>query len=207
MKKSIILLSSVFVVVIVGWLMSSLLIDSKVQMPRGIQKKSLPTPEINKNNDTSFEKKKIATKETSRISPLDNPSNARNNKVTTNSLSGESKAKTSLDSSVSTVDLGNFTSPDLSYSSRGQLTLRKERGRQFLDFKNFSVSNGPDLFVTLNKKSNPNSGSLGEHRKVQRLKNISGSQSYDITDIDLSEYRSLAIYCDRFSKVFSSVRL
>jgi len=204
MKKSIILLGSLFILGLLVWAISPGLFVGTPQ---------LNTQSIDNNLLTKVDEKKDILNKTGgspvsfTITEKDIRQNDTDNKEGKQKEEVVSEPKPTSEPVSTSQNLGSFSSPDSSYSSRGQLSLRTEGNRQFLDFKNFSVSNGPDLFVTLNKRSNPNSGNLGEHKTLQKLKSISGSQSYDVTGIDLSDYESLAVYCDRFSKVFAVAQL
>ena len=193
MKKSIIILGAIFLIAIVAWIDSpSLFVGEQGSTTRSRRHSSAPVKTsrvIDYDDDSRTDSKKEQS--ASEVSKEINK-NAKKPAATL-------KEKTTV--------LGSFRSPDSSYQSRGQLVLKTKGSQKTLHFENFSVSKGPDLFVTLNKKSNPNSGSLGSHRKLRRLKSTSGTQSYDVSDIDLSDYQSLAIYCDSFSKVFGVAQL
>jgi len=102
-----------------------------------------------------------------------------------------------------TQTLDTFRSIESTYNVRGQLVLVTEGDKKTLRFENFNVSNGPDLFVTLNQSSNPRSGNLGSHITLSGLKRTSGIQEYDVSNIDLSNYQTLTIYCRQFSRVFA----
>jgi len=189
MKKSIIILGIIFIVGVIGWSTSPrAFVNNGMQVRSFVPGQNIPISELN--NDGN--ERTIVNKVSSRSQEQALKKDAQNK---------------STELSRTSQILDSFKSPDSSYRSAGQLVLRTEEDRQFLDFQNFSVSNGPDLFVTLNKKSNPNSGSLGSHIKLGRLESISGRQSYDISNIDLDDYESLAVYCNRFSKVFAVAQL
>ena len=98
---------------------------------------------------------------------------------------------------------GAFTGADNFHKGRGDLLVISDSEKTFLRFENFSVSNGPDLYVTLNKGADANS----EHLILERLKGNKGPQNYDISHVDLLEYESVSIYCRAFSTVFASAPL
>jgi len=80
-----------------------------------------------------------------------------------------------------------------------------------LRFESFKVQNGPDLYVYLSGHPAPRSSNevhaAGAY-EVARLKGNIGDQNYDLPrDLDLSQYKSVVIYCKRFSHVFSTAEL
>jgi hypothetical protein len=98
--------------------------------------------------------------------------------------------------------LGNFVSKN-NYSGSGQVKFIQDGDIQTLRFEDFSVTNGPDLFVTLNKGNSPK----GEHIILQKLKGNKGNQNYDISNYDLDDYDSVSIYCRAFSREFATASL
>lgn len=100
-----------------------------------------------------------------------------------------------------------FVGADDFHQAEGQLNIVKDGNKTYLRFENFEVTNGPDLFVTLNKKSNPSSADFGEHVIVARLKGNIGAQNYDVSAYNLDEYESVSIYCRAFSTVFATAQL
>ncbi|MPZ15066.1 MAG: hypothetical protein GEU73_11690 [Chloroflexi bacterium] len=84
-------------------------------------------------------------------------------------------------------------------------------GQRVLRLGDFRVTNGPDLFVYLSGHPAPrSSGELHEGAafEVARLKGNVGNQNYELpADLDLSQFKSVAIYCKRFSTMFSTAEL
>lgn len=79
-------------------------------------------------------------------------------------------------------------------------------GGKVLRFEDFDVSNGPDLFVYLSSVEPGASESAfpGEFLNISRLKGNVGDQNYSLpADVDLSRFRSVVIYCKRFSTAFA----
>jgi hypothetical protein len=75
----------------------------------------------------------------------------------------------------------------------------------------FRVTNGPDLYVYLSGSAAPRS-SADLHDagafEVARLKGNVGGQNYELpADLDLGKFRSVVIYCRRFTTVFSTAEL
>jgi len=85
----------------------------------------------------------------------------------------------------------------------GQRVLRLE--------EDFRVTNGPDLYVYSSGAAAPRTS--GEVHgsgafEVAQLKGNVGGQNYALPDhLDLSKFRSVVIYCRRFTTVFSTAEL
>ena len=82
---------------------------------------------------------------------------------------------------------------------------------RILRFENFSVENGPDLYVYL-VPVNPVPDGVGSEIpgsfNLGRLKGNLGDQNYEIpADLDLSQYQSVVIWCQAFSVPFSAAPL
>jgi len=88
-------------------------------------------------------------------------------------------------------------------SAAGQWVLRLD--------DDFRVTNGPDLYVYLSGANAPrSSGELHAAGafEVAQLKGNVGGQNYALpADLDLSIFRSVVIYCRRFTTVFSTAEL
>jgi hypothetical protein len=83
-------------------------------------------------------------------------------------------------------------------------------GQRVLRFEDFTVTNGPDLFVYLSGHPEPRNGGQVHENGVElgRLKGNVGSQNYTLpADLDLSKVKSVVIYCKQFSFVFSTATL
>ncbi len=84
-------------------------------------------------------------------------------------------------------------------------------GQRFLRFEDFKVTNGPDLYVYLSGHAAPRDKvqlHQGAAFEVGRLKGNIGDQNYALpAEVDLSKFKSVAIYCKRFSVIFSTAEL
>ena len=84
-------------------------------------------------------------------------------------------------------------------------------GSRILRLQNFSVENGPDLYVYLVPMDPiaPASGSeITGFQSLGRLKGNIGDQNYEIpADLDLSQYKSVVIWCQAFAVPFSAAPL
>lgn len=110
--------------------------------------------------------------------------------------------------------VGNFES--VAHRGFGTAKLFEVPGGDiYLRFENFEVLNGPDLRVFLSKSREVNSAAdLGEDAfELGSLKGNKGDQNYVIdaktaqTEIDITEYHSVIIYCKPFKVVFNSAFL
>ena len=87
-------------------------------------------------------------------------------------------------------------------------------GRRVLSIEKLDTSNGPDLRVWLtDQQVKPGRAGWfvfddGEYVELGRLKGNKGNQVYEIPDkVDLAEYRSVTIWCKRFSVSFGAAEL
>jgi len=107
------------------------------------------------------------------------------------------------------VSVGEFVS--VAHHGEGfakVINLGGDKG-YILRFEDFEVSNGPDLRVLLSKNSGiTNSSELGEMIEIGKLKGNIGTQNYSISSgINLSEYKTVVIYCKPFRVVFNTAEL
>lgn len=108
-----------------------------------------------------------------------------------------------MKSEMSVETRGSFIGADARHQGEGELKVIRDGDTTFLRFENFSVTNGPDLFVTLNKGDDPRS----EHVLVEQLKGNKGDQNYDVSEYNLDDYESVSIYCRAFSVEFATAQL
>jgi hypothetical protein len=93
----------------------------------------------------------------------------------------------------------------------GKATIyRLEDGKPLLRLEDFSATNGPDLFVVLSSSANPEQNGLqnGAYVQLEALKGNLGNQNYELpADVDLSQYKSVVIWCRTFNVVFGYATL
>ena len=97
---------------------------------------------------------------------------------------------------------GEFSGTDDFHFGRGTASLIEVRpGRFHLRLEDFSVRNGPDLYVYLSTAADDYAkGSL----ELGRLKATDGSFGYDVPEgTDVSRFRSAIIWCKQFSHLFA----
>lgn len=108
------------------------------------------------------------------------------------------------------VKQGSFVDADDFHKGSGTATIYQQGDEQVLRFENFDVTNGPDLHVILSPHPTPASRSdVGEtYIDLGSLKGNQGNQNYEIpAGTDLSQYRSVVIYCVPFHVVFATASL
>ena len=91
-------------------------------------------------------------------------------------------------------------------SAAGKATIyRLENGKPLLRLEDFSTTNGPDLFVVLSSSASPEQDGLknGAYLQLDALKGNVGNQNYELpADTELSQYKSVVIWCRTFNVVF-----
>lgn len=92
--------------------------------------------------------------------------------------------------------------------------IRLPDGSRTLRLEDLDTSNGPDLRVWLSDapvKEGVAGWSVfddGKHVSLGRLKGNKGDQNYGIpADVNLADYRSVTIWCDRFDVSFGAAAL
>jgi hypothetical protein len=105
---------------------------------------------------------------------------------------------------------GHFTDADSFHKGSGRATIYQlPDGNHVLRLEEFSVTNGPDLHVLLAGHPAPTGrDELGNYLELGSLKGNMGNQNYEIPDdTDLSQFKSIVIYCKPFHVVFSTATL
>ena len=110
------------------------------------------------------------------------------------------------------IATGKFAGTDDVHKGEGRAVIvQLANGQRFLRFEEFKVTNGPDLYVYLSGHSSPrNRAQLhdGGAFEVGLLKGNIGNQNYELpANVDPAKYRSVVIYCKRFSVLFASAEL
>lgn len=102
---------------------------------------------------------------------------------------------------ITTLAAGQFSGLS-NYTVQGTASILTDgTDQQFLRLENFQSNNGPDLKVVLRADN-------GDVINLGPLKGNIGDQNYELPPgIDLSEYNSVEIYCERFSVTFGTASL
>jgi hypothetical protein len=107
---------------------------------------------------------------------------------------------------------GEFRDADSVHRGSGLATIYMgPDGSRVLRLENFNVTNGPDLHVIMSPASNPTSRG-GVHSQgyidLGKLKGNIGNQNYPIPDdLNITNLRSVVIYCSPFHVIFSVAQL
>jgi hypothetical protein len=108
------------------------------------------------------------------------------------------------------VASGNFH--DVAHKGVGRASIYQlPDSKRILRFTNFETSNGPDVHVYLvaaNDASDSETVKKAGFVEVAALKGNIGDQNYDLSsDVDLSKYRAVTIWCKRFGVNFATAPL
>lgn len=97
---------------------------------------------------------------------------------------------------------GEFRNADDFHTGSGDaLVLETASDVYTVRFENFSVRNGPDLFVYLSTSAD---GGYDGALKLGKLKGTDGAFNYDVpAGTDISQYKSVIVWCDPFGVLFT----
>ena len=105
---------------------------------------------------------------------------------------------------------GEFHNADKTGSGTAKLYQLAD-GKRVLRLADFAVDNGPDLHVRLiaaNDAKNTASVAKTDYVELGTLKGNKGDQNYDVPEnVDLSKYKVVSIWCNRFSVNFAAAPL
>jgi hypothetical protein len=111
------------------------------------------------------------------------------------------------------VTLVEGTFVDRSHPGTGVAKVLNDGSAQrFLRFDPFETDNGPDLFVYLTRADAAADAAAfgvdGDFVNLGRLKGNVGEQNYEIpVDVDLADFGTVVVWCDRFSVAFTAADL
>jgi len=111
---------------------------------------------------------------------------------------------------VETPQSGSFEKS--SFSIKGDWKIVKENGQTiFRVSENFKTKNGPDLKLFLSRDTVSNATGATATQDAVRLgvlKSNKGGQDYIIpANVDLSQFNSILIHCEAFSKLWGGANL
>jgi hypothetical protein len=112
------------------------------------------------------------------------------------------------ETTTTVVSKGDFSRIDAIHYARGTAIVGiGSDGKKFLRFQNFTSAQGPDLRVYLGK--NPDGSQLEENGlNLGPLPATDGSYNMALPDdLDLTQYKSVVIWCEAFSVMFSVASL
>ena len=102
---------------------------------------------------------------------------------------------------------GSFRGADEFHFGRGEAQIiRTASGSHVLRFENFSVRNGPDLYVYLSRDETGRR--VEEALNLGRLRATDGAFNYELADnIDLASIKSVVVWCRQFTTLFAHAPL
>ena len=107
-----------------------------------------------------------------------------------------------------------FEQGDSTYTIQGKASVLKQGDESLLALTDFSVTNGPDLYVYLVSASSTNNAIVkaavrnGSFVEVSTLKGNRGNQVYRLPkDVVINDDTVVTIWCKRFSRHFGSAGL
>ena len=121
------------------------------------------------------------------------------------SIDEAAPASESMDISEMTKSSGNFVGvgDGIHDASGDAMVLSTDDGTRFLRFESFKATNGPDLYVYLSTDEQAT-----DYVNLGRLKANMGNQNYEIpSDVDVTKYSKVLIWCQAFSVLFGSADL
>lgn len=117
---------------------------------------------------------------------------------------GEMSHPNSMNGGVNKEKLGAFVAAE--HPTQGKARIVNENGRRYVEFdKAFKSEQGPDLYVILYRTATLPKGGLKEQNYVTlgRLQKVAGTQRYAIpNNVNLANYRSVAVWCRAFNATF-----
>jgi hypothetical protein len=116
----------------------------------------------------------------------------------------------SANTSETVVASGAFHS--VAHTTKGSASIYElADGNRILRLTNFETSHGPDVHVYLvaaNDAKDSDTVKKAGFREIAPLKGNIGDQNYTLpSDIDLAQYRAVAIWCQRFGVNFGTAPL
>ena len=119
---------------------------------------------------------------------------------------------TSAASTVSETILASGSFHSVAHDGSGNASIYQlSDGTRILRFTNFKTSNGPDVHVYLVAAKDASDSETVKQAgfvEVGALKGNIGDQNYELpSDLDLNKYRSVTIWCKRFSVNFATAPL
>lgn len=124
--------------------------------------------------------------------------------VTSNQLETQTPSATNIANPVAVAEAGSFQ--DGEHPTQGKVSVITENGKRYLEFaQDFKTDNGPDLFVILHRSEKPPIYRVQEkdYVSIAALEKTSGTQRYALPDnLNLAEFKSVAIWCRKFNATF-----
>lgn len=99
---------------------------------------------------------------------------------------------------------GNFIQGPCGNNVNGKAEIYEKNGTYTLVFnENFTVSNGPDLYVYVSKEQQPS-----QFISLGKLKSVNGGQTYTfMSSVNFEEYKYAVVHCQQYNHLFSYASL
>lgn len=128
------------------------------------------------------------------------------------STSGNLLGATAAHAEMMSISTGMIKGVGGNYIGEGNVKIVKDAsGKHTLELTDFTSSAGPDLKVFLVEGSGLKDGNdviAGKHVNLGVLQSTSGAQSYVLPEgVDPSDFGSVAIFCEKYTVLFSSADL
>ncbi len=110
-----------------------------------------------------------------------------------------------LPDTANVVASGSFVTVDQDHPTKGKATIIEENGRKYLELdSNFTTARGPAVKVVLHRNSSvPVNLRQQDYVTIAPLQSFDGKQRYALpTSVNLDQYQSVAIWCQRFNVTF-----
>ncbi len=117
------------------------------------------------------------------------------------------KSPMSMQKMEKTIVSGNFVASE--HPTTGMAKVVTMNGKNYLKFdRAFKSDAGPDLYVLLHRQGTPKNYKKEDYISLGLLKNVTGSQMYEIpADTDLSTFKTAVIWCRQFNATFGYANL
>lgn len=147
---------------------------------------------------------------TSAVAPANPTTSPIENAPTAQPVESQPTAQPAITTPDQILAQGSFY--NLIHIGSGQASIYQlTNGNRILRLENFSVENGPDLYVYLvpvDPVPNASGSDIPGYLSLGALKGNVGDQNYEIpADVDLSQYKSVVIWCQAFAVPFSAAPL
>ncbi|PXW10434.1 MULTISPECIES: DM13 domain-containing protein [Chryseobacterium] len=95
---------------------------------------------------------------------------------------------------------GDFMQGPYGNNVNGKAEIYEKDGIQTLVFNNnFTISNGPDLYVYVSKEQQPS-----QFISLGKLKSVNGGQIYTFTgSVNFDDYKYAVVHCQQYNHLFS----
>lgn len=127
----------------------------------------------------------------------------------TTSASAGWAAMPSAPSGAKVLSSGTFTG--YAHETDGTATVYEVDGKRVLRLSDFRTSNGPDVKITLVAAADAKDDATVKRAgyvNIAPMKGNVGDQNYELpADLDLSKYRTVVIWCERFAVNFGAAPL